>query len=189
MIEIFQNPIFLYFLIPFLIFLSRIIDVSLGTIRIILANKGIKKVASIIGFFEVLLWIIVISAVMENLNNYLSYFAYAIGFSLGTYVGISLEEKISLGQVRLRVITKKDLKEMIDDMKPTKYVFVSENVNSSDGKIKIINAFIERKYLKVVLDKIKKRDKEAFYTVEDLKMIKRDESDIHKSFSLLRKSK
>lgn len=186
--EFLSSDLFMYFIIPLLILLSRVMDVSMGTVRIILASKGIKLYAALIGFFEVLIWILALTTIMNNLTNVFSYIAYALGFSIGTYLGIMLEERIAIGQVRLRVISKKDLTAMIDDLKPTKYVFVNDSVNSSEGKIKIINAFLERKHLKNVIKKVKERDPEAFYTVEDLKMIK--ETYVNKStFSFLRKMK
>lgn len=184
MAEIFSSNLFLYLIIPLLILLSRVVDVSLGTIRIILANKGIKLYSSIIGFFEVLIWLFAITTIMNNLNNIFSYIAYAIGFSLGTYLGIVIEEKLSIGQVRLRVITKKNLKKMMDDLNPTKYVFVSNSANSSEGKIRIINAFLERKHLKDVLKKVKKRDPHAFYTIEDLKMVREEVKEKNTVFRL-----
>lgn len=173
MVEIFTNNFFVYFVVPILILCARLIDVSLGTIRIILANKGIKVYSSLIGFFEVLVWLFAITTIMNNLTNVFSYFAYALGFSLGTYLGITLEEKISIGQVRLRIITKKNLKKMLEELNHTRYVFVSDSANSSEGKIKIINAFLERKDLKTVLIKVKAVDPHAFYTVEDLKLLKK----------------
>ena len=97
-----------------------------------------------------------------------------LGYAFGTYFGICLEEKISFGYIRLRIITKKNLTKMIEDLRPTKYVFISDSVNSSHGKIKIINAFLERKHLKKVIKRIKTRDPNAFYTIEDLKMIKEE---------------
>lgn len=130
--------------------------------------------SSIIGFFEVLIWLLAITTIMQNLTNVFAYLAYATGFSLGNYLGIYLEEKISIGQVRLRIITKKNLVNFIEGLKPTKYVFISNSRNDSNLKIKIINAFLERKYLKTVIKKIKEIDPDAFYTVEDLKMIKQD---------------
>ncbi len=172
MLEIFSNDLFVYLVIPFLILVARVTDVSLGTIRIIFANKGIKLYAALIGFVEVLIWLLVITTIMDNLTNPIAYIAYATGFALGTYLGICIEEKLSIGQVRLRIITKENIVKMIDDLRPTKYVFVSASVNSSQGKIKIINAFLERKHLPSVLKKIKERDPNAFYTVEDLKIIK-----------------
>lgn len=177
MAYIFSSDLFIYFVIPLLIFISRIIDVSLGTIRLILANKGIKLISAVIGFFEVLIWLLAITTIMQNLTNFFAFFAYAMGFSLGTYLGIYLEEKISIGQVRLRIITKKNLVNLIADLKPTKYVFISNSRNDSNLKIKIINAFLERKYLAKVIKKIKEEDPDAFYTVEDLKMIKSDQID------------
>lgn len=188
MVELFSSAWFIYLVVPMLILIARVIDVSLGTIRIILANKGIKSYSSLIGFFEVLVWLLAITTIIENLNNPITYIAYAAGFALGTYFGISLEEKISLGKVRVRIITKKNIVKMIDDLKPTKYVFVSDSANSSEGKIKIINAFIERKYLNAVIKMIKKNDDKAFYTVEELKSIK-EESKEKRSFLNLIKFK
>jgi uncharacterized protein YebE (UPF0316 family) len=86
MIELFSNELFTYILMPLLIFISRILDVSMGTLRVIYANKGIKKLASIIGFFEVLIWVLVITTIIDNLTNVYAYLAYAGGFALGTYL-------------------------------------------------------------------------------------------------------
>jgi uncharacterized protein YebE (UPF0316 family) len=171
MADVFSSALFVYGVVPLLIMFSRIVDVSLGTVRIILSNRGVKGYSAIIGFFEVLIWLIVITTILNNLNNVVSYIAYAAGFATGTYLGILIEERIAIGQVRLRIITKKDLAQMLDDLKPTRYVFVSNSANSSEGRIRIINAFLERKDLKAVIKKVKERDPNAFYTVEDLKMI------------------
>jgi uncharacterized protein YebE (UPF0316 family) len=75
-----------YILIPLLIFFARITDVSMGTVRIILVAKGYRTVAPIIGFFEVLIWILAISKIFENLDNWVCYVAYAGGFATGNYV-------------------------------------------------------------------------------------------------------
>ncbi len=88
MFEITQSPYFTYIIIPLLICLARIIDVSLGTVRIILVSKGAKIIAPILGFFEVLIWLIAIGQVMQNLTNVMNYFAYAFGFAIGNYIGI-----------------------------------------------------------------------------------------------------
>lgn len=75
----FNSEIFEYAIMPFLIFLARICDVSIGTMRIIFVSKGNRKVAPVLGFFEVLIWIIAISKIMQNLDNYINYIAYAAG--------------------------------------------------------------------------------------------------------------
>lgn len=188
LIQFATSTIFLYFIIPFLIMCSRIIDVSLGTIRIILANKGVRVYAAMIGFCEVLLWLLAITVIMNNLDNVFAYIGYATGFALGTFIGITIEEKIAIGLVGIRVITKKNLTNMIDQLKPTKYVFVSETIKENGKSIKIINAFLERKHLKTVIRKIREKDSEAFYIVEDLKMIKENAS-FKKQYFLSRKGK
>ncbi|HHE40579.1 MAG TPA: hypothetical protein ENL10_03660, partial [Candidatus Cloacimonetes bacterium] len=90
-----ESGFFSYALLPLLIFISRIFDVSLGTLRIIFVNRGMRYLAPIIGFFEVLIWLIVIGQVMQNLTNITNYIAYAGGFAMGNFVGIFLEQKLA----------------------------------------------------------------------------------------------
>ncbi len=99
-----MEPIFNYLILPLLIFLSRVVDVSLGTIRIIFVSKGFKFLSLVIGFFEVLIWLVAINQIWGNFTNIWLYLAYAAGFATGNYVGIWLDEKISLGNVMIRII-------------------------------------------------------------------------------------
>lgn len=84
-------------LTPLLIFLSRLMDVTIGTIRIIFVARGEKKVATLLGFFEMFIWVLTIGIIMQNLDNITAYLAYAAGFSVGNYVGIYLEGKVGGG--------------------------------------------------------------------------------------------
>ena len=104
----FQSEMYMYFVLPFLIFLARICDVTIGTIRIILVSKGRKNMAPFLGFFEVFIWILAISRIMQNLNNPICYIAYAGGFAAGNYIGMMVEEKIALGVILIRIITHKE---------------------------------------------------------------------------------
>lgn len=76
------------------IFLSRIVDVSLGTVRIILVSKGIRIQASILGFFEVLIWIVVVAQVLAYVSSPIYYVAFAAGFASGNYAGMILEKSL-----------------------------------------------------------------------------------------------
>jgi len=62
-----------------------------------IVSRGKKYLAPVLGFFEVLVWIMAISQIMQNLNNFVCYFAYAAGFATGTFVGIIIEEKLAIG--------------------------------------------------------------------------------------------
>ena len=98
--------------LPLIIFFSRICDVSLGTLRHVFISKGFRKIVPLLGFFEVLIWIIVVAQVMKNLNNVACYLAWAGGFATGTYVGLWIEEKLALGLQVVRIITNQDSSEL-----------------------------------------------------------------------------
>ena len=119
--EFYQSDIYTYLVLLVIIFLARICDVTLRTIRMILVSKGQKKLVPYLGFVEVLIWILAISQIMQNLNNPLSYFAYAGGFAVVTYVGMMIEEKLALGNILVRIITQKDATDLIGSLKHEGY--------------------------------------------------------------------
>ena len=166
-----QSPLFMYLIVPLLICLSRIIDVSLGTLRIILVSKGAKKLAPVLGFFEVLIWLIAIGQVMQNLTNVYNYFAYALGFALGNYVGIIIEHKIALGMVVLRVITRHEATKLIDFFKKSDYGITILEANDGFEPVSVIFTIIKRSNLPVIVTNIKKYNPGAFYSVEDVRFV------------------
>ena len=90
-----QSP----WLLPIMIFFGRICDVSLGTLRIIFVSKGQKLKAPLTGFFEVFIWVVIISQILARANDLVSYLSYAAGYATGNYIGILLEERIAYGIV------------------------------------------------------------------------------------------
>jgi uncharacterized protein YebE (UPF0316 family) len=106
--SIISPELFTFVIVPLLIFCARICDMSLDTIRVIFMSKGIKYLPSFIGFFEVIIWLVAIGQVMNNLTNAVCYIAYGAGFATGTFVGMAIEEKLSLGLTSVRIITKED---------------------------------------------------------------------------------
>ncbi len=88
------------------IIIARILDVSLGTIRTVFVVKGRRGISWVLGFFEVLIWILVVSKVIGNLSEPLYAVSYAFGFATGNYVGITLEKWIAHGDQVVRVFTQ-----------------------------------------------------------------------------------
>ncbi|MFH1240373.1 MAG: DUF2179 domain-containing protein [Candidatus Diapherotrites archaeon] len=170
-----ESEILTWIILPLLIFFVRIIDVSLGTIRIIFVSRGQKFIAPFFGFFEVLIWLIAIGQVMQNLTNVFCYIAYAGGFATGTFVGMIIEEKIAMGVLLIRVITKKDATVLIESLKKSGYNITSVDADGNSGKVHLIYSVIKRKKLAKVIDIIKKFDSRAFYSVEDLKHVSGEE--------------
>ncbi len=158
-------------LLPLLIFFARIIDVSIGTIRIILVSKGYKLLAPLLGFFEVLIWIIAIGKIMQNLDRWYYYLFYAAGFATGNYLGIILEEMLALGFVGVRVITKKPADLLIEKMKESGYGITIIHAEGATGLVHIIYTTVKRKKLKDLIFMIKEFNPKAFYTIEDIKSV------------------
>jgi len=172
MVESVVSPeIFTYVILPILIFLARICDVSLGTIRVIFISKGIRYLAPIIGFFEVIIWLLAIGQIMNNLTNFVAYIAYGAGFAAGTYIGMVIEEKISLGLVSVRIITKKDPGELIQYLRLNNYGVTSLDGEGGTGKVKMVFTIIKRQDLPHVVEIIKQFHPNAFYSVDDVKSV------------------
>lgn len=88
-------------ILPLLIFLARVCDVTMETVRIVFISRGIRALAAAIAFFEIVIWLLAVEVVMNDLANIANFFAFALGFAAGTYVGLMVEEKLSLGMVIL----------------------------------------------------------------------------------------
>jgi len=165
------SPLFGLVVLPFLIFCARICDVTLGTIRVIFISKGIKYLAPIIGFFEVIIWLLAIGQVMNNLTNSVAYVAYGAGFASGTYIGMVIEEKISLGLTSVRIITKEDPADLMQYLRTHDYGVTSIDGEGATGKVKMVFTIIKRQDLPHVIGIIKQFNPSAFYSVEEVKSV------------------
>lgn len=166
-----DSDVYIYLVLPFLIFLARIIDVSLGTMRIIFVSKGNKVVAPLLGFFEVFVWIIAIGQIMGNLNNFVCYFAYALGFATGNYVGLRLEEHLAMGSILVRIITQKDANLLIKNLNSNNYGATMVEAEGSSGKVQLIYSIVKREYLHNVIAIIEEFNPKAFFTIEDIRKV------------------
>ena len=163
--------IFAYIILPFLIFCARICDVTLGTIRVIFISKGIKYIAPCIGFFEVIIWLLAIGQVMNNLTNIVAYIAYGAGFASGTFIGMLIEEKISIGLTSVRIITKDDPVSLVQFLRSHNYGVTSVDGEGGTGRVKMVFTIIKRQDLPHVIGVIKQFHPNAFYSIEEVKSV------------------
>jgi len=166
------SPDFLYqALIVFGIFAIRVADVSLQTLRIICVSRGIRMLAAVLGFFEILIWLVAITQIMKNINSPVHYLAYASGFAMGNFLGISIEKKLSLGSLMIRVITNKDAKELMFFLSSNNYGVTSLDAKGATGPVQIIFTIIRRNSISKVIEAIKKFNPKAFYTIEEIRFV------------------
>jgi uncharacterized protein YebE (UPF0316 family) len=166
-----STGLFEWVILPVLIFCARICDVSLGTIRVIFITKGVRYLAPLIGFFEVIIWLLAIGQVMNNLTNVASYIAYGGGFAMGTFIGMLIEEKISLGLTSVRIITKEEPSQLINYLRSQNYGVTTVDGEGATGQVKMVFSIIRRQDLLKVIDVIKKLHPGAFYSIEDVKSV------------------
>lgn len=157
------------YLIPVAIFLARICDVSMGTIRILFVSRGMKLRAALLGFVEILIWIMVVAHLIQHLDNWINYIAYAGGFSAGTYLGIIVESKMKVGTVIVRVITSEDGSELIEKLRTSGFMVTRFNAEGRDGPVVIIFSILKRKRWNEIIGIIESYDTDAFYSVEEVK--------------------
>ncbi len=157
--------------LPLLIFLARVSDQSIGTIRLIFISKGYRKLAPFIGFFESLIWLLAIREILNHLDNSMCFVAYAAGFATGNYVGMVLEEKISIGTVIVRIIPRRDCNELLAYLSDNNYGFTMVDAQGSKGDVKIIFCVIKRKDITHFVSLVKTYNPNAFYSIEDVKTV------------------
>lgn len=155
--------------LPAIIFVSRVCDVSLGTIRHVFISKGFKTIVPFLGFFEVLIWIIVVAQVMNNLNNVACYLAWAAGFATGTYVGLRIEENLALGLQVIRIITNQDCTELLTALKKGNHGITIVEAQGGMGPVKMVFTILKRKNVPQVVKLIHNFNPSAFYSIEDIK--------------------
>jgi uncharacterized protein YebE (UPF0316 family) len=164
--------VFAWCVVPLLIFCARIMDVSIGTLRVIFVAKGYRVYAPILGFFEVVIWLMAIRQIMNHIDNPMCYLAYGLGFAVGNYIGIRLDERLSLGTVLVRVVPKFDTTDLTGHLRRVGFGASLVDIEGMSGKLKMIFTIAKRKDLPDLMAIIQEHNPHAFVTVEDVKTAK-----------------
>lgn len=163
--------LFSWVILPILIILARIADQTIGTLRLIFLSKGYRLIAPVLGFFEVIIWLLAVSQIFQHLDNWFTYIAYGLGFAIGNYIGIVVEQKISLGNVIVRIVPKYDTTELINYLREHNFGVTSVPAEGSRGPVKVIFSIIKRRDIENFVTIIKRFNPNAFYTIEDVRAV------------------
>jgi len=169
--DFFDSNTYNYVILPLLIAAARVVDVSIGTIKIILISRGNKMLVPVLGFFEVLVWLLAVTRIFENLDNWICYIGYAFGFGVGSYVGVRIEEKLALGVQLIRIITRKDASELIRVLRKEGFAVTAIKAEGSTGEVGVIYSVVNRKSIEYYVKKIEEYNPKAFYTIEDIRFV------------------
>jgi len=154
--------------IPTGIFLAEMCVVTLGTMRIIFVSQGRRYLAPCLGFFEIVIWLFAITQIMKNLSDLSCFFAFALGFSVGNYLGILLEKKLAMGKVNVRIITNCEAADVVTRLRSANYGVTEMQGMGARGQVNVLMTIIPRDQLPQVVTLVKTCLPSAFYTVDDV---------------------
>lgn len=156
-----------------LIFVLRVGDMSLDTLRMLFVMRGRKGLAWVSGFCQSLLFVIAFSSVLSNLDNPLNIVGYAAGFATGNVVGILIEARLAIGYTHLRIISSRRGNMLAEKLREAGYAVTEIAGRGKDGTVNILSCSVQRKNADAVLQVVQQIDAEAFVTKEEVSAVRR----------------
>lgn len=155
-----------------LIFILRVLDMTLDTLRVLFVMRGKKQIAWVLGFCQSAIYIFAIGRVLSQLNNPLNIIGYAAGFATGNVVGMIIEERIAIGHTLVNIISPRLGSAIVAHLRQNGYAVTELSARGKDGMVSMINCSVLRKQVDKVHTLINEIDPEAFITAEDVRPIK-----------------
>lgn len=164
------------------ILFAKIIEVSMATVRIVLITKGERKIGAILAFFEVSLWVVLVSTVLNNITeDPIKIIAYAGGFSIGNYVGSLIEEKIGIGLSEMQIIVEASKGvEIAKLIREKGYAVTVMEGEGRSSKRHVLLMYVPRKRIKEISKIVQSANGNSVITVSDKKAV-------YGGFGMLRK--
>ena len=158
---------------PLLIFGLRIVDVSMATIRMLLIMRSQKLLVPLIGFFEVLIWIVAVGSAIRNLDSAWHVLGYAGGFATGSLVGLALEEKLAVGLASIQVISQHGGVELAEALRGRGFGVTEFAGQGREGRVEVVQTVVLRRQIRDVIHEVDRWDPDAFVSVEEPRTIRR----------------
>jgi uncharacterized protein YebE (UPF0316 family) len=156
-----------------LIFMLRVGDMSLDTMRMLMVMRGRKAIAWVLGFFQAAIFVLAISSVLSDLTNPLNMIGYAAGFASGNVIGMLIEERLAIGHSHLRIVSSRRGPAIADRLRAEGYAITEIPARGKDGMVTVLNCSVLRKKVDRVQSLINEVDAEAFITAEDVRPVRR----------------
>lgn len=154
-----------------LIFILRVIDITLATLRMLMVIRGRKSLAWLSGFFQAIVFVIAIRAILTDMGNYLNLIGYAAGFATGGVLGMLIEERMAIGYILLNIISPRRGPAIADQIRAEGFAVTEIPARGRDGSVALLNCSVRRKKVHQVEALVKAIDPEAFITAEELRPV------------------
>lgn len=155
------------------IFMLRVGDMSLDTIRVLFVVRGKKTLAWVLGFFQALIFVVAISSVLSNLDNPLNVLGYAAGFATGNVVGMFIEEWLAIGYIRVVIISSTRGAAIVEQLRTAGYAVTEIPARGRNDTVDMLQVSVRRKQVTEVETIALEADAEAFVTAEEVRPLRR----------------
>jgi uncharacterized protein YebE (UPF0316 family) len=160
-------------LLAFSIFLLRVTNMTLDTLRVLFVVRGRKLQVWVMGFLQSALWIMAITAALSNLDNIINVIAYAAGFATGNVIGMRIEERLAIGHVHMRIISSHRGSAISESLRSSGYAVTELPARGKDGTVSVINCSVLRRDIGRIRAEVSDIDPDAFITIEDMRPLNR----------------
>lgn len=157
------EPLFLLFIV-----LSRMTDVSLGTMRTISVVRGYRGLAASLGFCELLIWVAAVSGVLTD-PTLARVVAYALGFSLGNVCGMMIEQRVALGEQLVMIVSRERAPAVAFALRIASYTVTEVPARGGGGEVALTLVIVPRKKTPHVLAIAREVDPNVFITFNDIR--------------------
>ena len=155
------------------IFLLRVSDMTLDTIRVLMVMRGQKAAAWVLGFFQAIIFVTAIGYVLTDLDNPLKVIGYAAGFATGTVFGMFIEEKLAIGHIQLSIVSPSLGSAIAEKLREEGYAITEIAARGKDGMVTMLSCSVFRRNVQKVRELINQIDPDAFITAEDVRPVRR----------------
>jgi uncharacterized protein YebE (UPF0316 family) len=154
------------------VFMLRVSDMTLDTLRVLFVMRGRKKIAWILGFFQSVLYVAAIGSVLQNLDP-LSLVGYAGGFATGNVLGMFIEERLAIGHTLLTIISSRRGPAIATRLRNEGFAVTEIPGRGKDGMVTYLSSNVLRKEVEEVRELVNQVDQNAFITAESIHPVRR----------------
>jgi len=155
------------------IFVLRVMGVTLSTVRVLLMTRGMKAVSALLGFFEVLVYALAIGKVVQDLTNIPNLLSYCLGFSVGTLLGMWLEERMAIGYATVQVISPGRSRKIANAIREAGYGATEDRALGKDGVVQTVTTVVRRREVEKVCQVVFEVAPDAFITIDETRAVQR----------------
>jgi len=155
--------------LPLLIFVARVVDVSLGTLRIICVMRGYRRLSVLLAFFEIIIWVYAITSVVSHLDRFVNVVAYAGGFATGNWLGMWIEQRLALGLQAVTLFSRGRAQAVAEGLRFAELVVTTLTGGGRDGPMAMCLAVVPRKRVSTVMKIAREIDPDVLITVADVR--------------------